>query len=368
MNPLKKLYKIGKMKHSQRIVEYERKHHQLKYIFWEATLKCCLICKHCGVSAGRTSNVELEKNTVQKIFKQIAGQMDSSKITVGVTGGEPLLRQDIFEITQYISDLGFHWGMVTNGFFVDDESIKKMKKTSMETIAVSLDGLKTTHNWIRNNNKAFDVAIEAVRKLQLSNFLDKLEIITTITHKSVGELQGLYDLVKKLKINQWRIAPVVITGRANLYEKQISLQPKDMIKILEFLKRVRKEKKLDITLSEGWFCGPEYEFDVRDWGFMCPAGINSLAIMSNGDIKGCPLINGMVEGNIKNGQDIVNIWEKKFLRYRDISWKKTGICKNCEWFDFCLGESLHLWKKPYKGPIICSYKLIKEAKYDRSNC
>jgi radical SAM protein with 4Fe4S-binding SPASM domain len=109
-----------------------------------------------------------------------------------------------------------------------------------------------------------------------------------------------------------------------------------------------------------WFCGPEFEYDVRDWGFFCPAGINAMAILSNGDINGCPLIDGMVEGNVKQ-DNVMAVWENGFKNYRDVSWKKVGKCKDCQWFDFCSGDGLHLWQGDKMKLKKCYYMLIKEG-------
>jgi radical SAM protein with 4Fe4S-binding SPASM domain len=107
-----------------------------------------------------------------------------------------------------------------------------------------------------------------------------------------------------------------------------------------------------------FFCGPEYEFRTRENGFYCPAGINSLALLSNGDINGCPLVEGMVEGNIYV-DNVSDIWENKFRDYRDIGWKKGGECGECKWFDYCGGGELHLRDRKNKKLIRCYYKLIK---------
>ena len=133
-----------------------------------------------------------------------------------------------------------------------------------------------------------------------------------------------------------------------------------MIYVLEYIKKRCKEKKLKVTLNEMWFLGPEYEFDVRDWGFMCPAGVNTLAILSNGEINGCPLVEDMIEGHIRK-DNLAELWENKFQKYRDTSWKKVGLCQDCQWFEFCCGEGLHFWKKPYKGLESCPYQKMKEA-------
>jgi len=143
-------------------------------------------------------------------------------------------------------------------------------------------------------------------------------------------------------------------------DQKICLNAEEMAKVLNFIKEKRGEGKMKVTLNEMWFCGPEFEFDVRDWGFFCPAGVNAIAILSNGDVNGCPLIEGIIEGNIKK-DNIIDIWRNGFKKYRDVSWRKVGKCKDCEWFDFCAGDGLHLWQGNKKQLKECYYDLIKEG-------
>ena len=76
--------------------------------------------------------------------------MDASKILINVTGGEPLVRQDLCEVMEYATnELGFHRGMTTNGILMNDENIEKLRKANMETISISIDGLEEAHNEFR---------------------------------------------------------------------------------------------------------------------------------------------------------------------------------------------------------------------------
>lgn len=353
-------YKLGKLVRNSKYVGEQRKSHPLKIIFLETTLRCNLSCKHCGLSCGESlRGKEISAATIKKALKNIADSMDAKKIFIGFTGGEPLLRGDIFEIAKYINELGFSWGLVTNGLLVNEENIQMMKESGMSTVAVSLDGLEENHNWIRNNPKSFDKATDALRLFKKANFLNTVEAITSVSPRTLKELDKIYELVLSLGLDQWRIMPIAPVGRAGKDDLNLCLSPEEMIYVLEYIKNKRKQKKIKVTFNEMWFCGPEYEYDIRGHGFFCPAGVHSLAILSNGDISGCPLVEGLVEGNIAK-DNVVELWDKKFKKYRDISWKKVGKCKECDWFELCNGEGMHLWKKPYKEVESCNYLAIKE--------
>lgn len=360
INYFEKTYKIGRLVFNRKRVDNQRKTHPLNFIFWESTLRCCLHCRHCGLSCGdKVVPDELTAETVKKVFYDIAEKSDPAKIMIGVTGGEPLLRADLFEIMSYATKLGFPWGMVTNGFLINEKMIEKMKYSGMRTVAVSLDGLESTHNWMRNNLNSFHKAINALKLFKAAGFLEVVEAITSVSPQSLKELEQIYQLCLSLKLDQWRIMPIAPVGRAGKDEK-ICLNAVEMAKVLNFIKEKRNEGKIKVTLNEMWFCGPEFEFDVRDWGFFCPAGVNALAILNNGDINGCPLIEGMIEGNAKK-DNVMDLWLYGFKNYRDVSWKKVGKCKDCEWFDFCAGDGLHLWQGDKKELKNCYYELIKEG-------
>jgi MoaA/NifB/PqqE/SkfB family radical SAM enzyme len=76
--------------------------------------------------------------------------MDARKILINVTGGEPLVREDLCEVMEYATNkLGFHRGMTTNGILMNDEYIEKLKKANIETVSISIDGLEKAHNEFR---------------------------------------------------------------------------------------------------------------------------------------------------------------------------------------------------------------------------
>ena len=148
---LKKIYKLGELTLMKNYKEQEREKHTLIDLFWECTLTCNAKCKHCGSSAEKKKyDGELTTEEIKSAFKQIANDMDASKILINVTGGEPLVRQDLCEVMEYATnELGFHWGMTTNGILLNDENIQKLRKANMETISISIDGLEKTHDTFR---------------------------------------------------------------------------------------------------------------------------------------------------------------------------------------------------------------------------
>lgn len=151
MGVIKNIYKLGELTLLQKYKEEEYKKHTLIDLFWECTLTCNAKCKHCGSSAEKkVYDGELTTEEIKNAFKQIASDMDARRILINVTGGEPLVRKDLCEVMEYATkELGFHWGMTTNGILLNDENIQKLKNANMETISISIDGLRETHDSFR---------------------------------------------------------------------------------------------------------------------------------------------------------------------------------------------------------------------------
>ena len=150
---------VGKFNLWNRDQDRLRVEHPLQYLFWESTLNCNFFCKHCGSSAGRHQVTgELTTKEIMAVFRSISQIIDPKTVTIAVTGGEPLLRSDLFEVMSYASSLGFPWGMVTNGFLVTPHVVKQMKQSGMKTIVVSIDDIGKHHDRYRNMPGAYDHA------------------------------------------------------------------------------------------------------------------------------------------------------------------------------------------------------------------
>ena len=124
---LKEIYKLGELTLRKKYIEQEYEKHTLVDLFWECTLTCNAKCKHCGSSAEKKKyDGELTTEEIKAALKQVADDMDATKILINVTGGEPLVRKDLCEVMEYATnELGFRWGMTTNGILLNDENIEK---------------------------------------------------------------------------------------------------------------------------------------------------------------------------------------------------------------------------------------------------
>ena len=331
-------------------------------LFWETTLRCNAKCKHCGSRAGEECSFkdELSTQEIKNTLQSIANKYDANKILLNITGGEPLVRQDLFEVMDFANDLGYHWGMTTNAILINDSIIEKMKSTGMTIISVSLDGLEASHDEFRGVKGAFSKTLENVKKLKKADFLDCLQITTVVNKSNLNELEELYDMMKELQIDSWRVLNMDPIGRA-IDNNELALDKEDFRYLFNFIKEKRKSSKFDVTYGCSHFLGMNYERELRSHMFFCISGFTTASILYNGDIYVCPNVErrkDLIQGNIRT-DNFVDVWENKFKWFRDLDKLKSKECLNCKNWKYCRGDSLHTWDFNNNRPKLCLSKMLE---------
>ncbi len=359
---IKDIIKYGEAEITYRNKKLLSEKPKLKNLFWETTLRCNANCKHCGSRAGENLKLEDELTTeeIKKILQDIANKYDSREILINVTGGEPLLRQDLFRVMEFANKLGYYWGMTTNGILINDEIIEKMKQTGMSTISISLDGLEKSHDEFRQVKGSYKKIIENVKKLNKANFLNYLQITTVVNKSNINELEQLYNEILALQIDSWRILNMEPIGRT-ADNQDLLLNGNEYKTLLNFIKEKRKKSNFDITYGCSHFLGMKYEKEVRNHMFFCIAGFITASILYNGDIYVCPSVERrkeLIQGNIRT-DDFVDVWENKFKWFRSLDKLKCEKCENCNEWKYCLGGSLHNWDFNNRTQKFCLNEILK---------
>lgn len=358
---LKKIYKLGELTLMKGYREQEYQKHTLVDLFWECTLTCNAKCKHCGSSAEKKKyDGELTTEEIKNAFKQIANDMDATKILINVTGGEPLVRKDLCEVMEYATnELGFHWGMTTNGILLNDENIEKLKKANMETISISIDGLEETHDSFRGVPGSYKTIINNIKKLKKANFVKHLQVTTVFHKENINQLDELYKVMLDLGLDSWRLVSMDPIGRAN-ENNNLLLDGKELKQLLDFIKSRKNDKKLELTYGCPSFLGLDYEKEVRKHYFYCKTGINVASILYNGDLFVCPNVlrrKELIQGNIRT-DNFKDVWDNKYRQFRNKNRTKCSSCEKCEHWEYCLGGSFHTWDFNGNVQNKCTYKII----------
>lgn len=358
---LKKIYKLGELTLMKNYKEKELTNHRLIDLFWECTLTCNAKCKHCGSSAEKKQyDGELTTEEIKSAFKQIANDMDANKILINVTGGEPLVRKDLCEVMEYATnELGFHWGMTTNGILLTEENIEKLRKANMETISISIDGIEETHNKFRGVPNSYKIIIENIKKLKKAGFVKHIQVTTVFHKENINQIEELYQIMLGLGLDSWRLVSMDPIGRANENDNLL-LNGKEIKQLLDFIKSKKKDRRLELAYGCPGFLGLEYEKEVRKHYFYCRTGINIASILYNGDLFVCPnvpRIKKLIQGNIKT-DNFKNVWDNKYKEFRTKDRTKCDKCEKCEYWDYCLGGAYHTWDFTNNVQNKCTYNMI----------
>jgi len=240
----------------------EAKIHELTYLFWECTQRCNLQCQHCGSDCtGYSGNPDMPFDDFFKAILPVKDVYKPEKITVVITGGEPLLHRDIFRGGKILREHGFHWGIVTNGFEYTPDVHAKLLKAGMETLTISLDGFEDAHNWLRQNNKSFK---NAIRALGLITACDELiyDVVTCVNRKNIRELPELRDFLISKNVKAWRLFTIAPIGRA-VDNDNLHLNGEEITFLMDFIARSRGDKRMSTQFSCEAYTG-KYEGAVRD--------------------------------------------------------------------------------------------------------
>lgn len=334
-----------------------KKIHQLNYIFWECTLRCNLNCLHCGSDCKKESHIE--DMPVEDFIAAIDDIIDivvPNNTMIVLTGGEPLLRNDIEKCGKKLYDRGFPWGIVSNGYNFSEKRLNRLLLSGLRAFTISLDGMENTHNWLRGNKESFRKAIEAIHSAAKIPDL-VFDVVTCVHPKNISELHQIKELLLENNVKSWRIFTIFPIGRA--VQNNLSLSTNDFKLLFDFIAEEREKKDIQLNYGCEGFLG-SYEGEVRDNLFFCKAGINFASILIDGSISACPNNRGnFIQGNIYNNS-FKYIWENKYEIYRDRKWMKTGICSDCKQFKYCEGNGMHLRSEDSGELLFCHYKFLTE--------
>ncbi len=309
----------------------------LRMVAWELTRSCNLSCSHCRASSKH--RLYKDELTTEECFKLIDEISSFAKPIVILTGGEPLLRKDIFEIAKYGKIKGLTMVMAPNGTLLTDENVKKIIDSGIKRISVSLDGPDAaSHDDLRQVPGAFKEACEGIARARKAGL--EFQINTTVTKRNIESLPQTMKLAKDLGARAHHIFLLVPTGRAReMAEEELSASEYE--EALRYLAREKKSSSLEIKIT----CAPHFNrvllqdhasaaSDLTGRG--CMGGVSFCFISHVGDVQPC----GYLEikcGNIRK-QAFKDIWlsSEVFNNIRDFGQYK-GKCGICEFKTVCGG-------------------------------
>ena len=313
----------------------------------EVTKKCNARCDQCGSRCDIHSEELLTKEQILAALRDIRDHLGTDAM-LNITGGEPLLRHDLFELMSEASAMGFDWGMVTNGSLITDDVIARMKESGMKTITISVDGLRETHDDLRHLPGSWDRIMTALPKLKQAAFLDHLQVTFTANRRNVYEFEALYNVLAPIGLDSIRVSFMDPIGRA-LDNTDLLLTREEILYFTELVNRLNRTKGPRII----WGC-PHYLGGLLDGRrFFCFAGIYTASILVNGDIFVCPNVEHrpeLIQGNILR-DSFSEVWQTRFLPFRSRTLPQK--CQDCSHKAACKGDSFHTLDFETNEPRFC---------------
>ncbi|MCX5840920.1 MAG: heme b synthase [Deltaproteobacteria bacterium] len=318
----------------------------LRMVAWEVTRSCNLACVHCRASSERgpyTGELTTEQGT---------GLLDDitsfSKPVIILTGGEPLLRPDIYDIASYGDRRGLRMVLATNATLVTPEIARKMLRAGIQRVSVSIDGLDAgSHDRFRGVPGAFSASMAGIEAMKKAGM--EFQINTTVTKANIRQIEGILNLALHLGADAHHIFLLVPTGRGkDLADQEIT--PVDYEETLNWF----YEKSLNCPIQLKATCAPHYyrilhqkrkeipspaqshEHPFHTMTRGCMGGSSFCFISHTGQVQPC----GYLEldcGQIKE-KSFADIWKNSgiFKNLRDLQ-QLQGKCGHCEFIRVCGG-------------------------------
>jgi heme b synthase len=317
----------------------------LRLVAWETTRRCNLSCVHCRASATDEQSDDLDTQTAYRLLDEIA---DIAKPIVILTGGEPLLRKDIFDLAAYGTAKGLRMVMAPNGTLITEPIARKLVESGIKRLSISLDGPDAdSHDRFRGVPGAFEGALQGIEHIRTAGL--EFQINTTITKTNLVHIPAILQLAETLGAVAHHIFLLVPTGRGKYIVDQ-EIDAREYEETLNWFYDQRDQTPLQLKAT----CAPHYYRILRQRAKAdgqhvtfeshgldavtrgCLAGTGFCFVSHNGVVQPCGFLD-LNCGDIKR-QPFGSIWRHspQFVQLRDMSLLQ-GKCGQCEYQRVCGG-------------------------------
>jgi len=356
-----KLVKLNKQVHHKTSEKYST--HPLQngpnQISWLITNQCNLQCSHCGNTSRAKLKNELSK---EECFNLIDQCVDMNVFILNVSGGEPFLRENWFEILTYARKRGLEVGITTNSTLITEETAKKIKQIEPFNIHISVDGVGKVHDNFRNREGVFKSVLKTIELFK--KYKIPFGVTTSITKRNFADLDNVKNFIKENKINSWNLYYALPIGCLKKIE---SVSTDEFYEFAKKAYEYKKELKNITYISIGDSLGYYGDFCLRDefWNG-CGAGLSGCSVDAEGNVKGCPILPSVFhEGNIRD-RPLKEIWlDKNSFSYNRKPKKLTKHCKSCNYSKYCRGgckSSMYSQETDFKYNNYCAYHIEQNMK------
>jgi heme b synthase len=328
------------------IVTHPSSSPSLRLLAWETTRRCNLACLHCRAAAG--SGPYPGELTTDEGLKLLDDLATMGQVVVILTGGEPLLRSDIFDLAAHGTDLGHRMVMAVNGTLLTPAIAARLKEAGIQRVSISIDGATAgSHDRLRAVDGAYAGAlrgIDACREAALP-----FQINTTVTRANRAELPAIHELALQLEAAAHHVFVLVPTGRGELIREEL-INPEEYEATLRWLLDRQREGKLFIKPT----CAPQFyrlwrqdaaargeKISPTSHGMEamtkgCLGGQGFAFVSYKGEVQPCGYLE-LVAGNIRQ-TPFPEIWANSelFQQLHHVD-DYHGKCHTCQYRNVCGG-------------------------------
>lgn len=300
------------------------------HLVWIATNACNARCVHCSTDATKKLDNELDTEEAKDLFRNLAsiGIFD-----IAISGGEPLTRPDIFEVMQYMRELGLKIGIGSNGSTINHTTVKKLKEIGISRLQISIDGTEAIHDIARKWHGLFQKAKQAI-SLGIAEGLD-VHVCMTLHKLNYRDLEKVVELCVEWGVKRFNLSRFIPTGRGDVILDLSRQDWKEMMYKYEALRQYYKEKiEMTTHLSHMILLQPDLNCCS---GFIgCQAGIGQGCIGATGEVTPCVMLPVPI-GNVRE-KPFEEIWLGSSLIHDLKNRNKLkGDCFHCAFKDKCGG-------------------------------
>jgi radical SAM protein with 4Fe4S-binding SPASM domain len=301
-------------------------------VSWNLTRLCNLRCPHCYLSAGKKGADELTTGECLGLLDEMR-QLGTEMVIL--TGGEPLLRKDVYDLATAASDHGMWVVMGTNGVLIDDRVARKMVECGVRGVGISLDSVDPEkHDSFRGGPDSWRHSVKALEICKAHG----LEVLvqTTVMEMNRDEIPRLIDFARDKGAWSFNLYFLVQTGRG---QRMNDLSAGDTEEMLTELVSAQEAYKPMLVRSK---CAPQFKRIAYEHGATglesggCMAGTQYCRITPSGDVTPCPYMT-VVAGNVRE-RSFTEIWrQSEVLRNLRDPERLGGRCGACEYKELCGG-------------------------------
>ncbi len=322
------------------------KQFELRLVAWEMTQACNLACVHCRASACMEPSPE--ELTTAEGRELIDGIAKVGKPILIMTGGEPLMRPDLFDLARYAMDAGLRAVLATNGCLVSPATAKEIAAVGIPRVSISIDGpTAEDHDAFRKVRGAFESSMTGIENLRAAGV--PVQINTTLTRRNRGQLARIMSLAQGIGAEAFHVFLLVPTGRAKGMSGE-EMGPDEYEESLEEFYRLGRSSKMETKAT----CAPQYyrilrqqakneglEVNTDTFGLNartrgCLGGLSFVFVSHRGELQPCGYFD--VQAGSVREVEFGELWENAelFRNLRTFSLLE-GKCGKCDYLRFCGG-------------------------------